>query len=95
MPITDNGMLYVVLYVEPAKEQCKQQNSPNATDSSYPNYMIPVWKTRMFAHADNLTEPGIFEFLTATNDGLAYKLIAYQEYSYTPYTHYVLKITYS
>jgi hypothetical protein len=49
----------------------------------------------MFAHADNLTELGILEFLTATNDGLAYKLIAYHVYSYTPYTHYVLKLTYS
>ena len=93
MTITDNGMLYVVLYVpkltcdpfprkvlEPAKEQCKQQHTRNATESSYPNYMIPVWKSRMFARADNLTEPGILEFLTATNDGLAYKLIAYQVY---------------
>ena len=91
MTLIDNGMLYV----EPAKDQCKQQNTRNATDSSYPNYMVPVWKSQMFARTDNLTEPGILEFLKATNDGLAYKLIAYQVYSYAPYTHYILtQITY-
>ena len=47
-------------------------------DGRYPNYMIPVWKQRMFDRANNLTEAGISEFLEAASAGHKYKLVAYQ-----------------
>ena len=47
-------------------------------DGRYPNYMIPVWKQRMFDRANNLTEAGISEFLESASAGHKYKLVAYQ-----------------
>eukprot|EP00960_Hanusia_phi_P075000 768357-Hanusia_phi.AAC.1 len=47
-------------------------------DGKYPNYMIPVWKERMIAHANNLTEEGIQIFLDSMRTGHKYKLVAYQ-----------------
>ena len=53
-------------------------NETRAGAGTYPNYMIPVWKQRMFDRANNLTEAGIQEFLEAAGAGLAYRLVAYQ-----------------
>ena len=54
------------------------ETSAGAGAGTYPNYMIPVWKQRMFDRANNLTEAGIQEFLEAAGAGLAYRLVAYQ-----------------
>ena len=70
------------------------RSNATAADGQYPNFMVPVWKQRMFDRANNLTEAGIQEFLQAASAGLAYRQLARElalacgrMHSTRPHTH--------
>ena len=69
--------LVVIACLAAAAEAAPQNKSADAgdgaADGSYPNYMIPVWKQRMFDRANNLTESGIQEFVQAAAAGHKYR----------------------
>mmetsp|Transcript_34965 Transcript_34965/g.109313 ORF Transcript_34965/g.109313 Transcript_34965/m.109313 type:complete len:276 (+) Transcript_34965:211-1038(+) len=76
-------VMFVLLLFAVSVSCDEQEGSGNHTtspvaDGTYPNYMVPVWKDKMIAHANNLTEDGISIFLDCMRTGYKYRLVAFQ-----------------